>query len=179
VTAPDPSDETASFTVATGLKHTFVVKLKIIRIRLLDRFGDPCKETTCEVDVPAFRKSSGRTDDKGWLEVRCPKTTEYVDLILQGVVERDAKRRVFLKAAWKDEKGTMERLSNLGFSGGESAECVESFRHAHGLDTVAADLAQHLDRIESDYKSVDDPRQHETGVLDQSAGNLGELGERT
>ncbi|PYS41981.1 MAG: hypothetical protein DMG14_05385 [Acidobacteria bacterium] len=168
-----------SVRVPTGLAHKFVLKLETVHIRVLDRFGEPHKKTICDLDIPGLGRRQTRTNDKGWLEVRCPPSTEYVDLSLQGETE-GGKRRVLLRPAWEHEKGTKQRLSNLGFFGGKNQEeDARSFQRAHGRDAAAEDLDKHLDQVEFDYKTVDDPREHETSTLDVPIHDLAELGERT
>ena len=172
-----PAKNPGVATVPTGSAHKFVLKLDTVRVRVLDHFGEPHKNATCDVDIPSCGQTEKATDDKGWLEIRCPKGTEYVELSVQGVAE--AKRRVFLQASWDDDKGTKQRLANLGFFGGEDDENAQSFQRAHGLDTAPEDLQQHLDRIESDYKTLDDPRNPETSALDEQTHDLADPGERT
>jgi hypothetical protein len=161
----------------TDLAHKFVLKLEVIRIRVLDRFGEPHRNVVCDVEIPAFGQTQKSTDNKGWLELRCPPRTMFVDLTLQGVNE-SATRRVLLRPAWEAD-GQKQRLANLGFSGKDERENGRAFQRAHRFDVVEDALPEHLDEVESDCKTLDDPRDHDAKILDDQVHDLASTGERT
>jgi hypothetical protein len=148
-----------------------------IRIRLLDRFGEPHKRTTCDVDVPGLGTSQATSDDKGWIQIKCPSEAGHVALTLQGV-RGGGTRRVLLKPAEGDDaKGTLHRLANLGFSGAQQA--LQRFWRPHAPEPVDTAPESDLDDIESKCKTLDDPGAQDTSTLNRQVHDLAELGERT
>jgi hypothetical protein len=178
--AGPPPKSPASFSVPTGAAKRLVVKLEPVRIRVLDRFGEPYTDEKCSVAIPDLGKRDKPTDDKGWLEVRCPKGTAYVDLQLVDVAGETTRRVLLAPAPDDDADGTKQRLFNLGFFGGRrEREDARRFQRAHGLDTAEEDLNPHLGDIESDYKTLDEPLEQETSPLDEQVHDLADEGERT
>jgi hypothetical protein len=208
VTATAPPTSPAEYgNLPTGAAHEVTVDLEPVRIRVLDRFGAPCANASCDVDTPLLGTRTVTTDGQGWLEIQCPKGTEHVDLKLTDATE-DAERCVLLEPpADDDDKQTKRRLLNLGFdgsvdgaAGGDSSSDDSSdggdssgsggstgpsdpaqleFLREHGLDTADDDVASRLDRIENDYQTLDDPSQRDLTMLDDQVDDAGDPGERT
>jgi hypothetical protein len=192
------SDDSPQFSFPTGAAHDAQVDLDPVRIRVLDRFGDPCANASCDVDTPVLGTRTRTLDDKGWLDIGCPKGTEYVDLDLGDGAE-DAKRRVWLAPlSGDDSRETRRRLLNLGYGlsdndgggdGGAGAtgdagdgatkdDAGHIFLDDHGVDT-GEDLAPHLDRIENDLKTLDSPGEQDMSLLTDQGVDTSDPGERT
>jgi hypothetical protein len=179
MTAGSVPRETGGVVVSTGASHKFELKLDTIRIRILDRFGEPHTRTTCDVNIAGHDPQQKVTNGKGWLELRCRPGVQYVDVWLRNVKYGD-KRRVLLRPSWKNPHGIKERLANLGFyERKDEREDGRNFQLAHCLDIYDSALTKHIVECESDYTTLDNPLTEETSALDEPVHDLAETGERT
>jgi hypothetical protein len=109
------SDQPVQFSFDTGAEHDAQVKLEPVRIRVLDRFAEPLANASCNVDTPILGTRTKTLDGKGWLDIKCPKGTAYVDLEIVDADEED-QRRVWLGPLEGDDGDeTQRRLMNLGY----------------------------------------------------------------
>jgi hypothetical protein len=192
------SDQPVQFSFDTGAEHDAQVKLEPVRVRVLDRFGEPLANASCNVDTPILGTRTRTLDGKGWLDIKCPKGTAYVDLDL-GPDAEDPERRVWLAPLDSDDaKETTRRLRNLGYGldadndeaddaggGGDDADdapvpddAAHCFLDGQGV-APDDDLGQNLDRIENDLKTLDSPPAQDKNLLTDKAGDTSDLGERT
>jgi len=142
--------------VSTGASYPYVLKLKKVRIRVLDRSEEPCKNVTCDVWIRPFTKSRHKTDGKGWLALWSPPKAKHADFKIVSPYQAE-KRRVYLQPLPDDDKvASKQRLHNLGFFGDDEAgEDERMFRRAYGVDE-SEDLAKYLADVEANDKTADD-----------------------
>lgn len=155
-----PAKRIQSVSVATGSRHTFVVKLPRLKlkVRLLDVFGQPRASQEYVAKIGP-REEKGTTDGDGNLELKVGASDRTVEVT---VGESTYVLSVGELDPAKSRTGVVARLHNLGFGSSfddlapgeeEAAFAMLLFLDEQGLDLEAATFQPICDQLEEKHGS--------------------------
>lgn len=137
---PDPDSELTMQTVATGMRHEFVIKApkRKLRFRVCIKGGEPYLNAEYDLDVEG-EKIHGSTDQEGFIDEVIPSIARKAKLTIDG---QERELQVGALDPIHTKTGIQARLNNLGYPlgkvdgifGPKTIRAIKAFQHNNDLE---------------------------------------------